>query len=234
MSTYSPFLHPADEVTLTMERIYRHRMTTTSGGNISLREPDGSIWVTPSAVDKGGLRRDDIVCVHPDGRVEGPHKPSSELPFHQMIYRARPDIGGIVHAHAGALVAFSITHRVPDTRLFHQSRTVVGEVGFVPYALPGSARLGQAIADAFAQGLNAVLLENHGAVVGGETLQQAFQRFETLEFAAKTAVRASMLGEIRYLSEPEVQLPATSRRCPRSSAARPRASSATCGARSAR
>jgi L-fuculose-phosphate aldolase len=208
MSTYSPFLHPADEVTLTMERIYRHRMTTTSGGNVSLREPDGSIWVTPSAVDKGDLRRDDIVCVHPDGRVEGAHKPSSELPFHQMIYRARPDIGGIVHAHAGALVAFSVTHRVPDTRLFHQSRTVVGEVGFVPYALPGSARLGQAIADAFAQGLNAVLLENHGAVVGGETLQQAFQRFETLEFAAKTAVRASMLGEIRYLSEPEVQLPA--------------------------
>jgi L-fuculose-phosphate aldolase len=111
-----------------------------------------------------------------------------------------------VHAHAGARVAFSITHRVPDTRLFHQSRTVVGEVGFAPYALPGSARLGQTIADAFAQGLNAVVLENHGAVVGGVTLQEAFQRFETLEFAAKTAVRASMLGAIRYLSEAEVRL----------------------------
>jgi L-fuculose-phosphate aldolase len=129
VSRFSPYLHPADEILLTMERIYRHRMTTTSGGNLSLVDGAGHIWITPAGVDKGGLERDDIVCVRPDGTGEGSRRPSSELPFHRMIYAARPDLRGIVHAHAGALVAFSIAHRVPDTRLFHQSRGVCGEVG---------------------------------------------------------------------------------------------------------
>jgi L-fuculose-phosphate aldolase len=155
MSRVSPFLHPADEIMLTMERIYRHRMTTTSGGNLSLVDGDGRIWITPAGIDKGGLERDDIVCVGADGPGEGARRPSSELPFHRTIYAARPDIRGIVHAHAGALVAFSIAHRVPDTRLFHQSRSVCGEVGFAPYALPGSAELGERIAATFAQGSTA-------------------------------------------------------------------------------
>lgn len=190
-----------------MERIYRHRMTTTSGGNLSLVEDDGSIWITPAGVDKGGLERDDIVCVRPDGAAIGARRPSSELPFHQMIYAARPDIRGIVHAHAGALVAFSIAHRVPDTRLFHQSRSICGEVGFAPYALPGSSELGRRIADTFSRGFNCVVLENHGVVVGGPTLQVAFQRFETLEFAARTLIRAALLGEVRYLGEEDLALP---------------------------
>ena len=74
--------------------------------------------------------RDDIVCVRADGGVEGPHPPSSELPFHQAIYAARPDLHAIVHAHPVALVACSISRQVPDTRLFHQRRHVCGAVGF--------------------------------------------------------------------------------------------------------
>src|SRR5512145_1064094 len=137
------YLHPRDEILATMQRIYHYRMTTTSGGNLSLREDDGSIWITPARVDKGGLRRDDIVCVRPDGTVEGIHPPSSEYPFHKAIYEARPELRGVVHAHPVALVAFSASRRVLDTRLFHQARHVCGEVGFAPYALPGSEELGQ-------------------------------------------------------------------------------------------
>jgi L-fuculose-phosphate aldolase len=207
MSDTSEFLHPCDEIMQTMERIYRYRMTTTSGGNLSLREPDGRIWITPARLDKGGLRREDIVCILSDSTVEGLHKPSSEFPFHRMIYEARPDIGGIVHAHAVALVAFSITGQVPNTRLFHQSRHVCGEVGFAPYALPGSPALGQSIARTFEQGYHCVVLENHGVVVGGESFQNAFQRFETLEFTAKTIIKARLLGEVRYLTDAEIELP---------------------------
>ena len=141
MSDRQP-LHPRDEIVRTMERIYHYRMTTTSGGNLSLREASGDIWVTPARVDKGSLRADDIVCVRADGSVEGRHPPSSEFPFHRAIYEARPDIRGIVHAHSTALVAFSICRIVPSTRLFHQARRVCGEVGFAPYALPGSAGVG--------------------------------------------------------------------------------------------
>jgi L-fuculose-phosphate aldolase len=206
MSRLSKYLHPRDEIMQTMERIYRYRMTTTSGGNLSIREPDGTVWVTPARVDKGGLRREDIVSVRPDGSTEGLHPPSSELPFHRMIYAARPDVRGVVHAHAVALVAFSITGQAPDTRLFHQSRHVCGPVGFAPYALPGSSDLGKSIADTFEKGFDCVVLENHGVAVGGQSLQNAFQKFETLEFTAKTLVKAKLLGEVRYLNEEELEL----------------------------
>ena len=190
-----------------MERIYRYRMTTTSGGNLSMREADGTIWITPAGVDKGSLKRDDIVCLRPDGSVEGKHRPSSELPFHQMIYAVRPDIQGIVHAHAVALVAFSITHQTPNTHLLHQSMNVCGKAGFAPYALPGSPNLGQNIADTFKQGFDSVMLENHGVVVGSDNLQNAFQKFETLEFTAKTTIKARILGEPHYLSSEDIELP---------------------------
>ena len=184
-----------------MERIYRSRMTTTSGGNLSIREENGDIWITPARVDKGSLRRDDIILVRADGSTDGKHRPSSELPFHQAIYAARPDVRAIVHAHPVALVAFSICRRVPDTRLLHQSWRICGEVGFAPYALPGSPALGQNIAQTFARGFDCVVLENHGVVTAGGSLQQAFERFETLEFAAKTMIKASQLGEVRCLDE---------------------------------
>lgn len=201
------FTHPRDELMHTMDRIYRYRMTTTSGGNLSIRDANGDIWITPARVDKGNLRRQDIVCVHADGKPEGLHPPSSEFPFHQAIYRARPDLGAIVHAHPVALVAFSLTGQAPNTRLFHQARTVCGEAGFAPYGLPGSTELGRKIAAQFDAMYNCVILENHGAVVAGTDLQNAFQRFETFEFCAKTIVKARMLGDVRYLSDEEIELP---------------------------
>jgi Ribulose-5-phosphate 4-epimerase and related epimerases and aldolases len=202
-----PYLHPRDELLATMERIYRFPLTTTSGGNLSLREPDGTIWITPARVDKGALTREDIVQVRPDGSVDGRHPPSSELPFHQAIYHARPDLTGVVHAHPVALVAFSISRTTLDTRLFHQAFHVCGEVGFAPYALPGSAALGESISAVFAQGKRCVLMDHHGAVVGGHNLQHAFQQFETLEFTAQTIIRATLLGPARYLSAEEVEIP---------------------------
>lgn len=187
-----------------MERIYRYRMTTTSGGNLSIRDPDGTIWITPARVDKGGLRRDDIVAVKPNGEILGNHKPSSEFPFHQAIYRARPDLNAIVHAHPVALVAFSICGQVPNTRIFHQSFFMSGKVGFAPYALPGSQQLGDNIAATFAQNCDSVVLENHGVVVGADTLDQAFQRFEAFEFTAKTILKASRTGNICYLTDEQL------------------------------
>lgn len=196
--------HPRDEIMQTMERIYRYRMTTTSGGNLSIREPGGEIWISPARIDKGNLTRGDIVCVRRDGTWEGANRPSSEFPFHEAIYAARPDLGGIVHAHPVALVAFSICRALPNTRLFPQARFVCGDPAFAPYALPGSHQLARNIAAAFAEGFNCVILENHGVVVAGETLDQAYQRFEALEFAAKTVIKARLLGDVRYLTDEQI------------------------------
>ena len=75
MSTFS-FLHPRDQIVAIMERIYMHEMTTTSGGNISVRDESGNVWITPARIDKGNLGRQDIVRISPGGPWEGRHPPS--------------------------------------------------------------------------------------------------------------------------------------------------------------
>jgi len=203
----SSWLHPREELVRTMERIYRYHMTTTSGGNLSIRDPNGAIWITPSRVDKGRLQPTDTVCVQPGGKVEGLHPPSSEFPFHREIYGRRPDIGAIVHAHPGALVAFSICRQIPDTRVQTHAHEVCGRIAYAPYACPGSEELGRNIADVFAAGADCVMLENHGVVIGGRDLHEAFQRFETLEFVAQTLVKAASLGTVQTLDQDQLGVP---------------------------
>lgn len=201
------YTHPADELVAAMERIYRYSMTTTSGGNLSIRDDDGSIWITPARVDKGNLTRDDIVHVLADGTVQGRHPASSEFPFHRNIYELRPDLKAIVHAHPVALVAFSISGITPNTRMLAKTHVVCGKVGFAPYALPGSKKLGENIAKVFAEGFNCVLLENHGVAVGGTSFKEAFDRFETLEFACRTSLKSRAMGITpHFLTDEQISL----------------------------
>ena len=95
---------------------------------------------------------------------------------------------------------------VPDTRIIPQANRICGPVGYAPYALPGSEKLGENIAMTFAEGYNIVILENHGMAAGGANLLDAFQRLETLDFCARTLIRARALGEIRTLGEPILNL----------------------------
>lgn len=199
-------LSPRHQLVQIMSRIYYGSMTTLSGGNLSIRDDDGRIWITPSGVDKGKLTPNDIMVVDPDGTVSGLHQPSSELPFHRAIYASRPDVRAIVHAHAPALVSFSIVRKIPDTSIIPQAQRVCGKVGYAPYALPGSEALGTSIAATFAQGFDVVLLENHGVATAGATLLQAFQRLETLDFCARTQMYAQGLGEICTLSDEQLTL----------------------------
>lgn len=197
-------VHPRDLIALIMRRVYRYGMTTTSGGNLSVRDENGDIWITPAGTDKGSLEWDDVVHVRPDGSMTGAHHPSSELPFHKAIYAARPDFAGIVHAHPGALVSFSTVRRVPPIRIIPQAQDVCGCIGYAAYAMPGSETLGENIAKAFRNGCDCVLMENHGVVCGGASLLQAFQRFETLEFCARLALKATILGDYRELDDEQL------------------------------
>jgi len=196
--------HPKDQITAIIKRIYQAGMTTTSGGNISIKDAEGNIWVTPSAVDKGSLTKKDIICVTSKGEVIGMHKPSSEFPFHKAIYERRPDINAVIHAHPPALVSFSIVRKIPNTNIIPQAKHVCGPIGYAEYALPGGEELGQKIAEEFEKGYDAVIMENHGTVVGGKDLKDAYVRFETLEFSARTIIGASTVGEPRYLTDEQI------------------------------
>ena len=197
-------VHPRDRIVEIMQRIYGYSMTTTSGGNLSIRDENGDIWISPAGTDKGSLAPHDIVCVHPDGSTTGPHRPSSEYPFHKAVYDERPDVKAIVHAHPPALVAFSLAGEVPDTRILPKARLICGEVGFAPYELPGSEELGRSIASVFSRGHDTVVLENHGIVCSGATLFEAFQRFETLDFCARLSIKARRVGTPHALSEEQL------------------------------
>ncbi len=194
-------MHPRDQITMIISRIYKRGMTTTSGGNISVIDENGDIWVTPSAVDKGSLRPSDIMCVKADGSITGRHKPSSEYPFHKAIYKMRPDIRAIIHAHPPALVSFSIVHEIPDTNIISQAKYICGPIGYASYELPGSELLGERIGQEFSKGFKAIIMENHGTVLGGYDLLDAFQRFETLEFCARTILYGKTIGMPQYLSD---------------------------------
>ncbi len=197
-------MHPSEQIALIISRIYKRGLTTTSGGNISMIDESGDIWITPSAIDKGTLKPSDIICVKKDGNILGPHKPSSEFPFHRAIYEMRPDIRAIVHAHPPALVSFSIVRKTPDTSILAQAQHVCGPVGYSGYELPGSEALGKLVGQEFAKGYKAIIMENHGTVLGGSDMDDAYSRFETLEFCARTFLYGKTIGSPKSLSKDKI------------------------------
>ena len=204
-------LHPADQLVMIMQRIYEYGMTTTSGGNLSIRDENGDVWITPSSIDKGALTRQDICCVKPDGTVIGPHKPSVELPFHLDIYKIRPDLKAILHAHPPTLVAFSVARVLPAENLVPDLRQVCGEIVMADYDVPGSQQLGKNIAKRFAEGYNTVMMENHGCVIGAKDLFSAFMAFETFDFCGRLQIDAEKLGTIHPLTTEQIEKNATRR-----------------------
>ena len=199
-------MHPAEQICIIISRIYRGGMTTTSGGNLSIMDDNGDMWITPSGIDKGSLKPSDIMCVKADGTVIGPHKPSSEYPFHRALYRMRPKMRSVIHAHPAGLVTFSIVHQIPNTSILPQVHAVCGPIGFAPYDVPGSEALGEKIAEEFRKHpeYKAVIMENHGVVLAGEDIADAYQRFETLELCARTIINAKTLGEPIYLTDEQL------------------------------
>ena len=204
-------LHPADQLVMIMQRIYEYGMTTTSGGNLSIRDENGDVWITPSGIDKGALTRQDICCVKPDGTVIGPHKPSVELPFHLDIYKIRPDLKAILHAHPPTLVAFSVARMLPAENLVPDLSQVCGKVVMADYDVPGSEQLGRNIAKRFAEGYSTVMMENHGCVIGAKDLFSAFMAFETLDFCGRLQIDAQKLGTLHPLTAEQIEQSAARR-----------------------
>jgi len=196
------YMHPSEQLVLIMNRIYENGMTTTSGGNLSILDSEGNIWITPASLDKGNLHPHDICCIKPDGTpaANNLHKPSIEWPIHAGIYKARPDIKALVHAHPPSLVAFSCAGIIPNLRTIDYPCIALGKVALAPYALPGSLALGEKIATSFSQGYNLVLMENHGAMVGAIDISMAYREFEMLEILAATQINANKLGAPRAMS----------------------------------
>ncbi len=198
--------HPAEQLIMIMDRIYGYGMTTTSGGNLSIMDENGDVWITPAGKDKGSLVTEDIVCIKPDGKFIGALRPSSEYPFHLAAYKSRPEIKAVLHAHPPALVAYSITRTIPNTRINPTAYRVCGDIRMAPYATPGTEELGVNIAAELETGANIIMLENHGVLIAGETLFEAFERFETLDFCARLQIKAARMGKAVDLTDEQLSM----------------------------
>ena len=182
------------ETALYMRRLYEKGLTTCSGGNVSQRI--GSVIViTPSQIDKAFIREDQIAEIEINENNLTPHlKPSMETAMHLAVYKTRPDIKAIVHAHPVTATAFATSNKEINCRLTGETRAIIGIPANAPYAMMGTQTLAERVSDA-AKNANVVLMENHGVICFGENLLMAFDRLEVLEAAAKATLITHLLGD---------------------------------------
>jgi len=178
-----------------MNRLYRQGLTTTSGGNISLRISDGLVLLTPSATDKGNMTAEQIAVIGLDGANHTPQlKPSIETSMHLKIYKRHPHVQAIVHAHPPMASTFVAARKPINVRLIAEAYAIVGEPEYAPYALMGTDELADSVAGSFKKHTACILMENHGVLCTGDTLLQAFDRIEVLENIAKINLNIAQLG----------------------------------------
>ncbi|WP_372807563.1 class II aldolase/adducin family protein [Pontiella sp.] len=178
-----------------MNRLYRQGLTTTSGGNISLRVSNERILLTPSATDKGHMTAEQIAEIGMDGTNHTPRlKPSIETSMHLEIYKRHPHVKAIVHAHPPMASTFVAARQPINVKLIAEAYAIVGEPEYAPYALMGTNELAASVAGSFKQHTACILMENHGVLCTGDSLLQAFDRIEVLENTAKINLNIGRLG----------------------------------------
>ncbi|MDA3944265.1 MAG: class II aldolase/adducin family protein [Bacteroidetes bacterium] len=197
--------HYRKEIAYFMRRLYKRGLTTTSGGNISVKLPNGMILITASQTDKGRMKAQDIGMTDMQGRQLSTNvKLSMETGMHLAVYKARPDIHAIVHAHPPTATSFAVAHQPINPDLMGESRAVLGKIAVAPYKLMGSQELADAVAKEITD-THVVLLANHGVLAVGKSLLEAFDRLEVLEACAKIQLMSNMIGGAHALSHSDVQ-----------------------------
>jgi len=169
-----------------------------AGGNVSIRIPDADddlVAITPSGVPYGEIDLEDICIVdRRQSLVSGRRPPSMETGLHLGIYGCRSEVGAVVHTHQPFASVLAVMNR-PIGALFDEVTLALGpEVAVVPYAVSGSPELAANVATAAANGCNAYIMQNHGALALGPTMDKALRNAELLEKAAQVVVRALAAG----------------------------------------
>lgn len=177
-----------------MKRLCNSNLTTSLGGNISLKISDNKVLITPSSIDKAELKEDEIVVLDMDGNVmEGRNKPSMEFMMHLAVYQKRPEIKAIIHAHPHYSTLFSSADIPINLNFTAEACKNIKSIGMAKYKMMGTKELADEVADK-AKGNNVVLMQNHGVLTVGNDLLEAFYRMEVLEQAAKMTYHSLTLS----------------------------------------
>src|SRR4051795_10725946 len=185
-------------------RLYARGYTASNDGNISVRLDDRRLLMTPTGVCKGFMDARMMCVTDLEGRkLEGERNPSSEIQMHLEVYRQRPEIQAVVHAHPPVATAFAVAGIPLDRAVLAEVVTTLGSIPIAEYATPSTSELPDAVRK-YIKAHDGMLLANHGALTVGGDLFSAYYKMETVEHFAKISLVARMLGGENLIAREEV------------------------------
>lgn len=184
--------------------MYNRGYAAANDGNMSARLENGTVLITPTLICKGFMKPDDLIIINMEGKLlEGAKKPSSESDFHLKIYRDRPDVMSVCHAHPPYATGFAVAGIPLDKMVLPEVIIRLGIVPVARYGTPGHSDLYDRISEHL-KDHDAFLLANHGALTVGHSVMDAYDKMETLEQAAKIQFVAHQLGKVNTLPKEDV------------------------------
>lgn len=183
--------------------IYGRKLSGASDGNLSIRLNNGLFATTPTGVHKGRMRPEDVVLVDASGRVQGPGKPSSELALHLAAYAVRPDVDAVIHAHPPMTIAYQLAGGKLSEVLVSEVVFACGIIATAPYSTPTTAQVPDVLGP-YLRCYDVMLMERHGSVTLGPTLDTALVRLDALEHTALIYCTVKMMGGAEPIPAPEV------------------------------
>ncbi|HET6180137.1 MAG TPA: class II aldolase/adducin family protein [Candidatus Sulfotelmatobacter sp.] len=185
--------------------LHQRGFVAAMDGNLSVRLPGDRVLVTPTCLSKGSMRPADMVIVDLDGeRVAGRRNVTSEIGMHLLIYRMRPDVEAIVHAHPPTATGFAAAGMALTEPLVCEVVMGLGCIPLARYGTPGTSELAQTL-EPYVPNYDAILMSNHGVVSYGDTLEHAYMKMETVEHFAQIALVTHLLGRQQPLQEVEIE-----------------------------
>ncbi len=183
------------------KRIWMRGYVASNDGNISVKISDHELLTTPTGVSKGFMTTEMIIKCDLEGKViagSKDYRPSSELKMHIDVYKERPDVRSVVHAHPPYATSFAVAGIPLNKCVLPEAVLVIGSVPIAPYGLPSTMEIPERVRP-FLKGSDAILLENHGALTVGGDLLNAYHKMETLEHTASIVWKAIQLGNLNVL-----------------------------------
>ncbi len=183
--------------------IHEKGLVAATDGNLSVRLDD-TVLSTPTGMSKGMMEPEDLVVVDMSGKkVMGRRNVSSEIAMHLQVYRLRPDVKGIVHAHPPTATGYAAAGLPLNQALVSEIVLALGCIPLAKYGTPGTPELSAALEPLIPQ-FDAILMANHGVVTYGDDLPRAYMKMETVEHFAKIALVTHLLGRQQLLSDEDV------------------------------
>jgi L-fuculose-phosphate aldolase len=185
-------------------RMYARSYTASNDGNISVRLGADRLLMTPKSVCKGFMTPDMMCVTDLEGKkIQGDRDPSSEMLMHLEVYRLRPDVRAVVHAHPPIATGFAVAGIPLDRAVLAEVLTTLGSIPIAQYATPSTAELPEAVAK-YIKAHDGMLLANHGALTVGGDLFAAYYKMETIEHFAHISLVARLLGRENLIAREEV------------------------------